>query len=552
MLVLPLAGSVVGRVRGRAARAGRRAGVFAGPTDFAYLPPAPTATLISADGRPVRAAVGAHRAAAAGALRPGRRRAGRAARRRRRARARSTTSARRRRSTPTALIAVRGAHARRQLVVVPAAQARRGDRAGGVEAELEEIYYFEVATAAGRHRPTSGSTAPPDRPIDVLAEVRTGDVVLIPHGWHGPSMAAPGYDLYYLNVMAGPGDERAWLICDDPAHAWVRDTWAGPGRRPAAAVRRPPEATPMTRPCGSPSAQALVRFLAAQYTERDGVEQRLIAGCFGIFGHGNVAGVGQALLEAELDRTAADLPYYQARNEQGMVHAAVGYARHAQPAADAGVHRLDRPGRDQHGHRRGAGDDQPAPVLLLPGDIFATRVAEPGAAGARGPARRRRLGQRRVPAGLAVLRPGQPARAAAPRAARRDAGADRPGRDRRGHASRCRRTCRPRRTTGRTSCSRARVWHVAPAACPSRRARPGGRGDPRAPRRPLIVAGGGVIYSEADGALRAFAEATGIPVARDPGRQGLAAATTTRCRVGGVGRDRHDGGQRRWPARPTW
>ena len=91
---------------------------------------------------------------------------------------------------------------------------------------LEEIYYFEVAeprTASA----TSASTAPPDRPIDVLAEVRSGDVVLIPHGWHGPSMAAPGYDLYYLNVMAGPGAERAWLICDDPAHAWVRDTWAG-------------------------------------------------------------------------------------------------------------------------------------------------------------------------------------------------------------------------------------------------------------------------------------------------------------------------------------
>jgi 5-deoxy-glucuronate isomerase len=56
--------------------------------------------------------------------------------------------------------------------------------------------------------------------------VRSGDVVLIPHGWHGPAMAPPGYDLYYLNVMAGPGATRAWLICDDPAHAWVRDTWA--------------------------------------------------------------------------------------------------------------------------------------------------------------------------------------------------------------------------------------------------------------------------------------------------------------------------------------
>ena len=65
------------------------------------------------------------------------------------------------------------------------------------------------------------------RPIEVLAEVRTGDVVLVPHGWHGPSMAAPGYDLYYLNVMAGPGEQRAWLICDDPAHGWVRGTWDG-------------------------------------------------------------------------------------------------------------------------------------------------------------------------------------------------------------------------------------------------------------------------------------------------------------------------------------
>ncbi|MGW0760761.1 5-deoxy-glucuronate isomerase [Streptomyces sp. NPDC002814] len=65
----------------------------------------------------------------------------------------------------------------------------------------------------------------PGRPIDVLAEIRSGDTVLIPHGWHGPSVAAPGHDLYYLNVMARPGQDRAWLICDDPAHGWVRSTW---------------------------------------------------------------------------------------------------------------------------------------------------------------------------------------------------------------------------------------------------------------------------------------------------------------------------------------
>jgi 5-deoxy-glucuronate isomerase len=94
------------------------------------------------------------------------------------------------------------------------------------ESELEEIYYFEVADGpAGPGMAYQRVYGHPGKEIDVLEEVRSGDVVLIPHGWHGPSMAVPGYDLYYLNVMAGPGDERAWRICDDPAHGWVRDTW---------------------------------------------------------------------------------------------------------------------------------------------------------------------------------------------------------------------------------------------------------------------------------------------------------------------------------------
>ena len=92
------------------------------------------------------------------------------------------------------------------------------------ESVLEEVYYFEVDNdGPGFQRVyTSG----PGREIDVCTEVRSGDTVLIPHGWHGPSMATPGYHLYYLNVMAGPGAERAWRICDDPEHGWVRDTWA--------------------------------------------------------------------------------------------------------------------------------------------------------------------------------------------------------------------------------------------------------------------------------------------------------------------------------------
>lgn len=99
----------------------------------------------------------------------------------------------------------------------------------GAESELEEIYYFEVAEAHGTPGVGYQRVTPSGRgkESDVLAEVRTGDAVLIPDGWHGPSIAAPGHDLYYLNVMAGPGAERAWLICDHPDHAWIRDTWPG-------------------------------------------------------------------------------------------------------------------------------------------------------------------------------------------------------------------------------------------------------------------------------------------------------------------------------------
>ncbi len=102
------------------------------------------------------------------------------------------------------------------------------------ETRLEEIYYFETRVAPGA--PDGGAAdavgyqrvyASDERPIDVAAEVRTGDVVLVPYGWHGPAMAAPGYDLYYLNVMAGPGPVRDWLISDDPHHGWIRQTWQG-------------------------------------------------------------------------------------------------------------------------------------------------------------------------------------------------------------------------------------------------------------------------------------------------------------------------------------
>jgi 5-deoxy-glucuronate isomerase len=124
------------------------------------------------------------------------------------------------------------------------------DRPGAEERELEEIYYFEVAAGpSGPGFAFHRVYGTPERPIDVLAEVRTGDVVLVPHGYHGPSIAAPGYDLYYLNVMAGPAADGLWLSTDDPAHSWVRDSWAGqeidPRLRPG---QRRPGGAPTARP----------------------------------------------------------------------------------------------------------------------------------------------------------------------------------------------------------------------------------------------------------------------------------------------------------------
>lgn len=230
MLVLPLAGACTVRCRQGASaevvqRLAGRPSVFSGATDFVYVPAGATVVIESSGGG--RFAV------------PG-------------ARATRAPMTFRYQQAAASPIELRGAgncsrrvvnycmpatfEAERLMaceVVTPGGNwssypPHKHDENGPGETELEEIYYFEVA---------AGPDGPPgfafqrvygtaQKPLELLAEVRTGDVVLVPHGYHGPSMAAPGYDLYYLNVMAGPGG-REWLARDDPAHAWVRSTWAG-------------------------------------------------------------------------------------------------------------------------------------------------------------------------------------------------------------------------------------------------------------------------------------------------------------------------------------
>src|SRR3954454_14033930 len=116
-------------------------------------------------------------------------------------------------------------------------------------------------------------------------------------------------------------------------------------------------------------AQALIRFLTVQYSERDGVEQRLIAGCFGIFGHGNVAGVGQALVEQQ-----AAMPFYHARNEQAMVHTAAAYARQKNRLQTLACTSSIGPGATNLVTGAAVATINRLPVLLLPGDVFATRA----------------------------------------------------------------------------------------------------------------------------------------------------------------------------------
>jgi 3D-(3,5/4)-trihydroxycyclohexane-1,2-dione acylhydrolase (decyclizing) len=268
-------------------------------------------------------------------------------------------------------------------------------------------------------------------------------------------------------------------------------------------------------------AQAVIRFLANQWTERDGVEHRLIAGCFGIFGHGNVAGLGEALLQAELgasDSVSSDLRYYQARNEQAMVHAAAGYARTTNRLSTLACTTSIGPGATNMVTGAALATVNRLPVLLLPGDIFATRVADPVLQQLEDP----RSGDVSVndcfkPVSRYWDRVNRPEQLPSALLA-------------------AMRVLTDPAETGAVTLAlpqdvqaqahdwpeelfARRLWHV-PRPVPEPAALHRAAEVLRAAERPLVVAGGGVIYAEAAAALRGFAEATGIPVAETQAGKG--------------------------------
>src|SRR3984893_5957697 len=252
-------------------------------------------------------------------------------------------------------------------------------------------------------------------------------------------------------------------------------------------------------------AQALVRFLAAQYVERDGVEHRFVNGCFGIFGHGNVAGIGEALFERPDLMT-----YYQARNEQAMVHAAVGYARMKNRLGMMACTSAIGPGATIMVPGAALATINRLPVLLLPGDVFATRPVDPVLQQLEVPWRgdasvndcfqpvsrywdRITRPEQLIPAALQAMRVlTNPAETGAvtlalPQDVQAEA-FDYPD-----------------------AFFEKRTWSV-PRAEPDSRALDRAAAMIHAADRPMIIAGGGIIYSEATNALRQLVEMTGIPV----------------------------------------
>ncbi|WP_147915261.1 3D-(3,5/4)-trihydroxycyclohexane-1,2-dione acylhydrolase (decyclizing) [Ruania zhangjianzhongii] len=281
-------------------------------------------------------------------------------------------------------------------------------------------------------------------------------------------------------------------------------------------------------------AQALVRFLAVQHSERDGRRQRLIPATFGIFGHGNVAGVGQALLQNATKPHPEEppLPYYLARNEQAMVHTAVGFARSRGRLQTLACTSSIGPGATNMVTGAALATINRVPVLLLPADTFATRRAGTVLQQLED----RRSGDLSVNDAFRpvsaywdrVQRPEQlvPALLEAMRVLTDPAEA--------GAVT----LCLPQDVQAEAhdwpvELFRERTWHVG-RPVPEPEAVHRAAEVIAAAERPLLVAGGGVLYSGATAELTSFAEVTGIPVSDTQAGKGALPGAHPLA-VGGVG-----------------
>src|SRR6188472_1713456 len=278
-------------------------------------------------------------------------------------------------------------------------------------------------------------------------------------------------------------------------------------------------------------AQALVKFLSVQYSESDSEEQRLFAGCFGIFGHGNVADIGQALLQAELEEPDS-LPYILGRNEQAMVHTAVAYARMKNRLQTYAVSSSVGPGATNMLTGAALATINRLPVLLLPADTFADRSASP------------LLQELELPdsGDVTVNDAFRPVSRYFDRIWR-------PEQLPAALLSAMRVLTDPVETGAVTLCFpqdvqaeaydwptdlfNKRVWHVA-RPLPERSVLETAAEIIRSAQRPLIVAGGGVIYSRAQEALASCCEATGIPVGQSQAGKGTLVYDHPQC-LGAIG-----------------
>lgn len=282
------------------------------------------------------------------------------------------------------------------------------------------------------------------------------------------------------------------------------------------------------------TAQATIRFLINQYSERDGKEYRLIPGTFGIFGHGNVCGIGQALLQNELDSTpdGGVMEYYMPRNEQGAVHAAAAYAKAKNRLQTLAVTTSIGPGALNMVTGAALATTNRVPVLLLPSDQFATRYPDPV------------LQQLEDPRSLDVT-----VNDAFRCVSRFFDRINRPEQLMPSLMNAMRVLTDPAETGAvvlampqdvqaeafdwPVEMFEKRVWHVRrPAVSETEMAR--AAAIIKSAKRPLIVSGGGTIYAEASQELRDLASATGIPVSDTQAGKG-AINFDHECAVGGVG-----------------